>query len=189
MRRQVFHTTHGVFYEHRTSHPDQGGGSFGDDAAAPAPPLPALALRTRLPDGQPLPEKQDSSQDRHHGPQTPHCAHWRRLPPGDFQFDDAIFMGHYPKSGHVANRMGHSVALYIAQQSKGQPLTPQIIDNLCFMLVNTEPLEAISVKFEYKMGPEGHLLQTLTDDNDRRQALWQEDLRWYGTKIADMVGS
>ena len=57
------------------------------------------------------------------------------------------------------------------------------------MLVNTEPLEAISVKFEYKMGPEGHLLQTLTDDNDRRQELWQEDLRWYGTKIQDMVGS
>jgi hypothetical protein len=57
------------------------------------------------------------------------------------------------------------------------------------MLVNTEPLEAISVKFEYKMGPEGHLLQTLTDDNDRRQELWQEDLRWYGTKIQDMLGS
>jgi NADH dehydrogenase FAD-containing subunit len=97
--------------------------------------------------------------------------------------------GHYPKSGHVANRMGRSVAGYIAQQAKGQPLTPRIIDNLCYMLVNTEPLEAISVTFDYKMGPEGHLLQTVTDDNDRRQALWQEDLRWYGSKIADMVGS
>jgi NADH dehydrogenase FAD-containing subunit len=97
--------------------------------------------------------------------------------------------GHYPKSGHVANRMGRSVAQYIAQQSKGQPMKPEIIDNLCYMLVNTEPLEAISVKFDYKMGPDGHLLQTITDDNDRRQELWQEDLRWYGTKIQDLVGS
>ena len=89
----------------------------------------------------------------------------------------------------MANRMGRSVAQYIAQQSQGQPMKPEIIDNLCYMLVNTEPLEAISVKFDYKMGPEGHLLQTITDDNDRRQALWQEDLRWYGSKIQDLVGS
>jgi NADPH-dependent 2,4-dienoyl-CoA reductase/sulfur reductase-like enzyme len=97
--------------------------------------------------------------------------------------------GHYPKSGHVANRMGRSVAHYIAQQSKGQPMKPEIIDNLCYMLVNTEPLEAISVKFDYKMGPDGHLLQTIVDDNDRRQELWQEDLRWYGTKVQDLMGS
>jgi hypothetical protein len=56
------------------------------------------------------------------------------------------------------------------------------------MLVNTEPLEAISVKFDYKMGPEGHILQTVTDDNFRRQALWQEDLQWYGNMIKDFTG-
>ncbi len=97
--------------------------------------------------------------------------------------------GHYPKSGHIANRMGRSVAQYISQQAKGQPMKPVIIDNLCYMLVNTEPLEAISVKFEYKMGPEGHLLQTLTDDIFRRPQLWQEDLRWYGSMVQDFVGS
>lgn len=97
--------------------------------------------------------------------------------------------GHYPKSGHIANRMGRSVAQYISQRSKGQPMKPVIIDNLCYMLVNTEPLEAISVKFEYKMGPEGHLLQTLTDDIFRRPQLWQEDLRWYGSMVQDFVGS
>jgi len=96
--------------------------------------------------------------------------------------------GHYPKSGHVANRMGRSVAHYISQQAKNQAMTPVIIDNLCYMLVNTDPLEAISVKFDYKMGPEGHLLQTLTDDNDRRPQLWQEDLRWYGRMIQDLTG-
>jgi NADH dehydrogenase FAD-containing subunit len=97
--------------------------------------------------------------------------------------------GHYPKSGHVANRMGRSVSTYIAQQSKGTPMKPVIIDNLCYMLVNTEPLEAISVKFDYKMGPEGHILQTVTDDNFRRQGLWQEDLQWYGNMVKDFTGA
>lgn len=96
--------------------------------------------------------------------------------------------GHYPKSGHVANRMGHSVAKYIAQQAKGQSPTPELIDNLCYMLVNTDPLEAISVQFDYKKAPEGHLVQTQIDDHERRRALWDEDLRWYGLKIQDMTG-
>lgn len=96
--------------------------------------------------------------------------------------------GHYPKSGHVANRMGFSVAQYIAQQAKGQPLQHVMIDNLCYMLVNTEPREAISVQFDYAKGPEGHLIQTQVDDNDRREELWSEDLRWYGLKIKDFIG-
>lgn len=96
--------------------------------------------------------------------------------------------GHYPKSGHVANRMGRSVAAYIAQQAKGQAPTPVLIDNLCYMLVNLDPLEAISVQFDYQMGPQGHLLQTQIDENDRRTALWAEDLRWYGLAVQEMVG-
>jgi len=97
--------------------------------------------------------------------------------------------GHYPKSGHIANRMGRSVAQYIGQQAQGQPMKPVIIDNLCYMLVNTEPLEAISVKFDYRMGPDGHLLQTLTDDIFRRPQLWQEDLQWYAGMVADFAGN
>jgi NADH dehydrogenase FAD-containing subunit len=95
--------------------------------------------------------------------------------------------GHYPKSGHVANRMGQSVAHYIAQQAQGKPMSPELIDNLCYMLVNTEPLEAISVQFDYQMGPEGHLVQTQIDDNDRRAALWHEDLSWYGHALGRML--
>ena len=95
--------------------------------------------------------------------------------------------GHYPKSGHVANRMGQSVAQYIGQQVRGQAMKPVLIDNLCYMLVNTEPLEAISVQFDYKMGPQGHLIQTQIDDNERRLSLWQEDLRWYGHTLGSML--
>ena len=95
--------------------------------------------------------------------------------------------GHYPKAGHVANRQGRSVAKYIAQQAKGQAPTPLLIDNLCYMLVNPDPLEAINVQFDYKVGPEGHLIQTQIDDNERRLSLWKEDLRWYGLMMDEFA--
>ena len=75
------------------------------------------------------------------------------------------------------------------QQARGQAPTPILIDNLCYMLVNLDPLEAISVQFDYVMGPQGHLVQTQIDDNDRRRKLWDEDLRWYALQVQDMVGA
>jgi NADH dehydrogenase FAD-containing subunit len=95
--------------------------------------------------------------------------------------------GHYPKSGHVANRMGRSVAAHIAAQSRGKAMQFELIDNLCYMLVNPDPLEAISVQFDYAVGPDGQLVQKQIDDNERRRALWDEDLRWYGFKMQDFV--
>lgn len=95
--------------------------------------------------------------------------------------------GHYPKSGHVAQRMGRSVARYISQQARGQALEPVMIDNLCYMLVDPERLEAISVQFDYKKAPDGTLIQTQLDDHDRRRELWDEDLRWYGLMMQDLV--
>jgi len=95
--------------------------------------------------------------------------------------------GHYPKSGHVANRQGKAVAQYIALQAAGQPLKPVIIDNLCYMLVNNNPREAISVQFDYKIGPDGLLAQTQIDDNERRPELWQEDLKWVGYMFDDFA--
>lgn len=95
--------------------------------------------------------------------------------------------GHYPKSGHVANRMARSVALHIAEQAAGREPKHVMIDNLCYMLVNNSPKEAIAVQFDYTMGPEGHLIQAQIDDNERRAKLWEEDLRWIGLMFDDFV--
>jgi hypothetical protein len=95
--------------------------------------------------------------------------------------------GHYPKSGHVANKEGRAVAQYISQQARGQALTHVMIDNLCYMLVNNTPREAISVQFDYKLGADGLLQQTQIDDNQRRPELWQEDLRWVEWMYQDFL--
>lgn len=95
--------------------------------------------------------------------------------------------GHYPKSGHVANRQARAVAHYIAAQAKEQELKPIIIDNLCFMLVNNSPREAIAVRFEYSVNNEGVVQQFQVDDNDRDPKLWEEDLRWAATLFGDFT--
>jgi NADH dehydrogenase FAD-containing subunit len=112
--------------------------------------------------------------------------------PRVFVIGDAVgavspHFGHYPKSGHVANKMGRSVAQYVAWQAREQELKPIIIDNLCYMLVNNSPREAIAVQFDYKVGDDGVLHQQQLDDNDRRPKLWDEDLRWAALTFADFT--
>ena len=83
--------------------------------------------------------------------------------------------------------MAKAVAQHIADQANGRDPKHVMIDNLCYMLVNNDPKEAISVQFDYKVGPEGHLLQSQIDDNDRRPELWQEDLRWISLMFQDFA--
>jgi len=49
------------------------------------------------------------------------------------------------------------------------------------------PREAISVQFDYQIGPDGVLRQIQLDDNDRRAHLWAEDLRWVGFMFDDFA--
>ena len=86
--------------------------------------------------------------------------------------------GHYPKSGHVANAMGRIAAGYIAQRIAGKEVTTALPDNLCYMLVNGEPREAISVEFDYALRPDGLIEQTQRDIDIRSADLVADDLKW-----------
>ena len=93
----------------------------------------------------------------------------------------------YPKSAHVANRMGRIVAGYVAEQIAGREPKPALPDNLCYMLVNNDPREAISVQFDYALNDKGVLIQQQIDDNDRRPELVAENLRWAGLMFDEML--
>lgn len=43
------------------------------------------------------------------------------------------------------------------------------------------------MQFDYKIGPDGQLLQTVLDDNDRRAELWQSDLNWVRYMFKDFA--
>lgn len=95
--------------------------------------------------------------------------------------------GHYPKSGHVANYIGRIVAKNIAQRVSGQEVIPMLPDNLCYMMVNTEPQEEISVKFEYEVDAKGQVIQQQIDMDVRTADLVKEDFAWINDRFKDFL--
>lgn len=95
--------------------------------------------------------------------------------------------GHYPKSGHVANYIGQIVARNIAQRVAGKEVTPLLPDNLCYMMVNGDPQEEISVKFEYEVDAKGQVNQTQIDMDVRSADLVKEDFEWARSKFDDFL--
>ncbi|WP_272970594.1 FAD-dependent oxidoreductase [Comamonas terrigena] len=97
--------------------------------------------------------------------------------------------GHYPKSGHVANYIGKIVAKNIAQRVAGKEVTPLLPDNLCYMMVNGDPQEEISVKFEYEVdAASGNVIQHQIDMDVRTPDLVKEDFAWINSKFSDFLG-
>lgn len=92
----------------------------------------------------------------------------------------------YPKAGHVANRHARIVARYIAEREAGREPSYILPDNLCYMMVNTNPQEGISVQFDYKVNDQGIIEQTQLDFNERSPATIPEDFNWARLIYEDM---
>lgn len=95
--------------------------------------------------------------------------------------------GYYPKSGHVANALAIIVAQNIYERVKGQEVVPVLPDNLCYMLVNAEPREAIAVIFEYELDASGKVIQTQIDMDVRTPDFVEEDFKWIKSKFDDFL--
>lgn len=95
--------------------------------------------------------------------------------------------GHYPKSAHVAHAIGRIVAKNLSQRIAGKEVTPILPDNLCYMMVNTEPQEAISVLFDYEVDVSGQIVQNQVDVDVRSADLVQEDFAWIDTRFKDFL--
>ena len=106
---------------------------------------------------------------------------------GDLMGTISDQFGHYPKSGHVANYIGQIVAKNIAQRVAGKEVTLLLPDNLCYMMVNGDPQEEISVKFEYEVDATGKVIQTQIDMDVRTADLVKEDFAWARSKFSDFL--
>lgn len=95
--------------------------------------------------------------------------------------------GHYPKSAHVANFVGKIVATYLGQRIAGKEVKTLLPDNLCYMLVNGSPREAVSVQFDYELLPDGTIKQTQIDIDIRSPDLLEEDFRWAKRMFDDFL--
>ena len=94
----------------------------------------------------------------------------------------------YPKSGHIANRHGRIVAKYIAERLAGRNPEVSLPDNLCYMMVNGTPKEALNVQFDYKINEKGIIEQTQIDYNERKASFVADNFKWAGTMYEDMFG-
>ena len=88
----------------------------------------------------------------------------------------------------MASYIGRIVAKNIAQRVAGQEVTPLLPDNLCYMMVNGDPQEEISVKFEYEVDPTGKVIQTQIDMDVRTPDLVKEDFAWINSRFSDFLG-
>lgn len=95
--------------------------------------------------------------------------------------------GHYPKSAHVAHAVAKIVSQNLAERIAGKEVVPVLPDNLCYMMVNGDPQEEISVKFEYELDASGKVLQTQIDMDVRTPDLVQEDFQWIQSRFNDFL--
>ena len=95
---------------------------------------------------------------------------------------------YYPKSAHVANRLGRIVAYQIGEKLAGRAPEKRLPDNLCYMVVNGSPGQALNVQFDYDFDAEGRVRQVQRDYNERTPALFKDDFRWADFMFEEMFG-
>lgn len=165
-------------------------GEFGWDEAILMPPQQAGDIAWQA--GLVGPDDDGKSGDKTNGwAQVRGTSLQSRADERIFVIGDAVgavspLFGHYPKSGHVANRMGRIVAKEIAARAAGKTAEPALPDNLCYVTVNPEPLDVLLMDTQYKFRSDGVIVQTLRQYRDPDLAA--DELAWHGALMGEMQG-
>lgn len=93
--------------------------------------------------------------------------------------------GHYPKTGHVANRMGAMVASEIAAAASGQAYPPLSAESVCHVLTSIEPNESTRIDTRYRDRGDGFLLQTVKQTREPNPQ--GEDVAWAESLYRDFL--
>ncbi len=93
--------------------------------------------------------------------------------------------GQYPKTGHVANRMGLAVARQIAAEATGQAFPPVLPESVCHVLNSVDPVESIRIDTSYRERGDGFLLQTVKQTRNPNPA--GEDAAWAESMYRDFL--
>ena len=100
--------------------------------------------------------------------------------------------GHpYPKSGHMANSCGYIAAKHLAYKTLNRLYDPadELPSNICYSMVNGDPLEGLTVYHSVEYDTEKGLLvssrATLKRDIDSGEVI----KHWYNNIMSDMFGS
>lgn len=107
-----------------------------------------------------------------------------------FVIGDAVgpvspLFGHYPKSGHMANRQGHIVAREIAARARGSESPSLLPESVCYLFTNFDPMTLVRIDASYRIRGDGLIDQKVrqtTDPNPR-----DEDLAWATAAFSEFL--
>ena len=95
---------------------------------------------------------------------------------GDLMDKVSPLFGHYPKSGHMANRLGRIAAREIAARARGVEPEKLLPEGVCYVYSSIDPMEAIRIDSRYKFRGDGLIAQTVKQSHDPNPR--GEDLQW-----------
>lgn len=94
--------------------------------------------------------------------------------------------GHYPKSGHLANRLGRIAAYEIASRAHGRAPDLLLPKSVCHVFSDVEPMESVRIDAHYRLRGDQVIAQTIRQVNDPQPR--GEDAAWAKSMHADMFG-
>ena len=104
---------------------------------------------------------------------------------GDLMDKVSPLFGHYPKSGHMANRLGRIAAREIAARARGVVPEKLLPESVCYVFSSIDPLEAIRIDSRYKFRGDGLIAQSVKQARDPNPM--GEDVQWAKSMFAEFL--
>ncbi|MBI4987935.1 MAG: NAD(P)/FAD-dependent oxidoreductase [Rhodocyclales bacterium] len=95
---------------------------------------------------------------------------------GDMIDRASPLFGHYPKSGHMASRLGRIAAQEIAARAGGKAPETLLPESSCFITTRLEPQESLRLDTHYRLRGDGLIVQSAKQNVDPNPR--GEDVDW-----------
>jgi NADH dehydrogenase FAD-containing subunit len=106
---------------------------------------------------------------------------------GDLLDTVSPLFGHYPKTAHIAARLGRSAALQIIAASRGHAATPaELPQSICHVWLDADPAEQLILEAQYRLRGDGVIIQTVRQHDNPQPR--DEDLQWARTLYVNSLG-
>jgi NADPH-dependent 2,4-dienoyl-CoA reductase/sulfur reductase-like enzyme len=97
---------------------------------------------------------------------------------GDLLGAVSPLFGHYPKTAHMATRLGQTAARQIAARSRSNGAEPTVTlpDSVCHVWLDADPLEQLRMETTYRLRGDGVIAQAVSQHDNPQPR--DEDLHW-----------
>lgn len=106
---------------------------------------------------------------------------------GDMIDRASPLFGHYPKSGHMAARLGRIAAQEIAARASGKATGTLLPESSCFVTTRMEPQESLRIDTQYRLRGDGLIVQTTKQHFDPNPRGEDED--WAKGMFGELLAS